>query len=397
MNSPSPGAAKAEGAFYVWTQAELAEVLGTDAPLVGAHFGVGEQGNVTPASDPHGEFTGKNILSQARPLAETARTLGISPEQASERLVSALEKLRGARARRPRPSLDDKIITAWNGLMMSALARGHGVLTDSAVAADSDGFLRQAVRVAEFLQRELYDEKRGVLYRSYRDGSRSNIEGFAEDYAYLIQGLLDLYEASFDRRWLQWAERLQQTLGASFADEANGGWFNSAAGASDLVLRLKDDYDGAEPAPSSVAVMNLLRLGAIFDGVSGGMDGASYRAQARRALLAFRTQWQNLPQAMPQMLCALEPALEPPRHVVLAGDPAAPDFRALAATVRKTFGRQRALLAVTGESDRVWFASRQPWLAEMKPVAGRAAAYVCEEFTCQAPVTSPEELRRLLG
>jgi uncharacterized protein YyaL (SSP411 family) len=256
--------------------------------------------------------------------------------------------------------------------------------------------LRQAVRAAEFLQRELYDAERGVLYRSYRQG-RSGIEGFAEDYAYLVQGLLDLYEASFDLRWLQWAERLQHTMDATFWDDANGGWFNSAANAPDIVLRLKEDYDGAEPAPSSVAVMNLLRLGAIFDGASGGTEASSYRTRARRGLLAFRTQWQNLPQAMPQMLCALEPVLEPPRHVVLVGDPATADFRALAAVVRQTFGRQRAVLAVTGESDRAWFANRQPWLADMKPVNGRAAAYVCEEFTCQAPVTSPEELRRLLG
>jgi uncharacterized protein YyaL (SSP411 family) len=186
-------------------------------------------------------------------------------------------------------------------------------------------------------------------------------------------------------------------MDATFWDDANGGWFNSAANAPDIVLRLKEDYDGAEPAPSSVAVMNLLRLGAIFDDASGGTEASSYRARARRGLLAFRTQWQNLPQAMPQMLCALEPVLEPPRHVVLVGDPATADFRALVSVVRQTFGRQRAVLAVTGESDRAWFANGQPWLAEMKPVDGRAAAYVCEEFTCQAPVTTAEELRRLLA
>jgi uncharacterized protein YyaL (SSP411 family) len=396
-SAPTPDAPKAEGAFYLWTSAELVAALGDDAPLVGAHFGVSEQGNVPSGADPHGEFTGRNILAQARPLVETARALGISPEQASERLVAALEKLREVRARRPRPSLDDKIITAWNGLMISALARGHGVLADGEAAPDDGGLRRRAVRAAEFVQRELYDEKRGVLYRSYREGGRGGIEGFAEDYAYLIQGLLDLYEATFELRWLQWAERLQQTMNATFADEANGGWFNSAAAASDIVLRLKEDYDGAEPAPSSVGAMNLLRLGAILDGAAGGADPATYRARARRALLAFRAQWQGLPQAMPQMLCALEPALEPPRHVVLAGDPAAPDFQALAAVVRQTFGRQRAVVAVTNEADRAWFAARQPWLAEMRPLSGRAAAYVCEEFTCQAPVTTPDELRRLLG
>ncbi len=398
-------AEQAEGAFYVWTQAEIMAVLGADAPLVCAHFGVTENGNVLAEADPHGEFTGWNILAQRQTLTASARALGLTAEQANDRLVAALEKLRVVRSRRPRPLLDDKIITAWNGLMISALARGHQVLGGG---GEADRLLQAATRAAEFLQRELYDSARGVLYRSYREG-RGAVEGFAEDYACLIQGLLDLYEASFDFRWLQWAERLQQTMDAVFWDDARGGWFNSAAGDASIVLRLKEDYDGAEPAPSSVGTMNLLRLGTVFDrvaagstvGQSGGLAGqvsnqASYRERGRQALLAFQGQWSGAPQAMPQMLCALELALESPRHVVLAGDPAAADFRALAAVLHEKAGPHRAILAVTGDADRQWLAARAPWLAEMRPQSGRATAYVCEEFSCQAPVTAPAELRSLL-
>ncbi len=181
--------------------------------------------------------------------------------------------------------------------------------------------LQFATRAAEFLRRELYDESRGVIFRSFREG-RSAVEGFAEDYAFLVQGLLDLYEASFELRWLQWAEQLQQTMDAGFWDEARGGYFNSGAGDANIVLRLKEDYDGAEPAPSSVAAMNLLRLGAIFERPSA-TPAESHRERGRKTVEAFRAQWSTAPHAQPQMLCALELALDAPRHVVLAGEPAA--------------------------------------------------------------------------
>ncbi|HWA10620.1 MAG TPA: thioredoxin domain-containing protein [Opitutaceae bacterium] len=384
--SAEPGEAKeAEGAFYLWTQTEIAAAAGTHAPLVCAHFGVKEKGNVPAEADPHGEFTGRNILAQTQALSVTAQAQALTLEAASDRLTAALETLRVNRARRPRPGRDEKIVTAWNGLMISALARGSYVL--------SADFLAPAIRAAEFIRRELCDPARGVLYRSHC-GGRGTVEGFAEDYAFLIQGLLDLYEASFDLRWLQWAEQLQQTMDAAFWDEARGGWFNSAAGDPAIVLRLKEDYDGAEPAASSVGAMNLLRLSAILDPASGGV---AWRVRARQALEAFRPQWGQVPQAMPQMLCALELVLGTPRHVVLAGDPASADFRALASVLHEKTGPRRSILAVTSEKDRAWLADRAPWAAEMRPVAGKAAAYVCEEFTCQAPVTAPADLRVLLA
>ena len=389
---------QAEGAFYIWTKAEIDAALGADAPLVCAFFGVEENGNVPADADPHGEFTGKNILAQGGTLAAAAQVAGLTPEQASDRLVAALEKLRAVRAGRPRPLLDDKVITAWNGLMISALARAHGVIEDAS------GLLQSAIRAAEFLQRELYDAERGVLYRSYRQG-RSAVEGFAEDYAFLIQGLLDLYEASFELRWLQWAERLQQTMDAVFWDEARGGYFNSAAADASIVLRLKEDYDGAEPAPSSVAAMNLLRLGAVFDppvaarsaGPAGQVADLTYSDRARRTLEVFRVQWTGVPQAMPQMLCALELALGAPRHVVLMGEPQSGEFQALAAVLHEGLSPWRTILAVTGEADRQWLATRAPWLADMRAIEGRATVYVCEEFACQAPVTDASGLRSLLG
>ena len=366
-----------EGAFYGWDQTEIVAVLGGDAEFFGGHFGVKAEGNVPAEIDPQGELKGKNVLRQVRSLAESARLAGLTTEQASNRLQAALEKLKAVRAARPRPLLDDKVITAWNGLMISALARGAQVLGE-------ERYLAAALRAAEFVARELYDETREVLYRSWRGGCSAS-EGFAEDYACFVQGLLDLYEATFDLRWLRWAERLQATMDRLFWDEAEGGYFSSAAGARDIVVRLKEDYDGAEPAPSSVAAMNLFRLGALIGDQSAQ---ANYRRRGVATVAALRAQWTRSPQGLPQLLCALELAFLPPRHVVLAGDPAAEDFRALAAVVHEKLGPRRTLVRAD---------ATLPWTTPMEPLAGRAAAYVCEDYTCQLPVVEPAELRRVLG
>ena len=377
----------AEGAFYVWTAAELRAALGEESRFLAAHFGVEENGNVPAQRDPQGEFRGKNILMQRRSLADTAQALALTLEEANEKLLAGLANLRAARARRPRPHLDDKILTANNGLMISALAKAHQVL-EPTEGRDAP-CLRAAVRAAEFVKHELHDRERGVLFRAWR-GGRGRAEGFAEDYACMIQALLDLYEAAFDVRWLQWAERLQAKMDELFWDEERGGYFNSAANDASIVLRLKEDYDGAEPAPSSVAAMNLLRLGGLW-------HDENLRARGRRTIEALRAQWTRAPQALPQMLCALELALEPPRHVVLAGDPASGELRALAAVLHERLGPRRLLLCADGGAGQEWLASRAPWIAAMTPRAGQATAFVCEEFACKAPVSDPAELRRALA
>jgi uncharacterized protein YyaL (SSP411 family) len=378
----------AEGAFYVWTRDEIVAAIKDDAAFFCDHYGVAAEGNVPMSLDPQNEFTGKNILKQRRPLGETALRHGLAPAFAVEVLVSSLEKLRAVRARRPRPHLDDKIITAWNGLMISAFARG--AVSPAECLADKREFYREsAVRAAEFVRRELYDEDRGVLYRCYREGRGAN-EGFAEDYAYLVAGLLDLYEATFEVRWLQWAERLQQTMDALFWDEKDGGYFNSRADDASIVLRLKEDYDGAEPSPNSVAAANLLRLAAI-------LHDDALRSRARRTIEAMRPRWATVPQALPEMLCAIERALDVPCQVVVAGDPQKADFHELVAVVRERLGPRRTLLAADGGEGQRWLAARLPWLAEMHALDGRAAAYVCVGDACQVPVTTREELRALLS
>jgi uncharacterized protein YyaL (SSP411 family) len=366
-----PHAQKAEGAFYVWTQAEIEAALGDDAAFFCAHYDVKPDGNV--AHDPHGEFGGKNVLRQLRPLARTAEQFKLFLPDAEQKLLACLEKLRAIRATRPRPHRDDKIVTTWNGLMISALAQGARILGEPAR-------LTAAGRAAEFLQRELYDDATGTLYRSWCQG-RSDVPGFAEDYACLIQGLLDLYEAGFDVRWLQWAERLQAKMDVLFWDAGRGGYFSSRADDPAVIVRLKDDYDGAEPSANSVAAMNLVRLDWML-----GLAGAADRA--RRTLEALRPSWSRMPHALPQMLCALELVLAEPRTVVLAGDPRSAEWRAMAAVLSKSLGPRRAVLGAEGGAGQAWLAARRPYLGEMKSINGQVTAYVCDNYTCRAPVNT---------
>ena len=391
-----------EGAFYVWSQAEIIQELADDAPFFCAHYGIKDGGNV--AHDPHGEFSGKNVLMQQQSLALTARAFQLEVGAASEKLLRCLEKLRGARGRRPRPSLDDKIITAWNGLMISAFAKGHQVLGGAWSAQPEDAlYLQAATRAAEFIERELYDAATGVLYRSWREG-RSDIAGFAEDYAYLIQGLLDLYEAGFELRWLRWAKKLQAKMDQLFWDESRplgGGYFNSRADDATVIVRLKEDYDGAEPAPNSVAAMNLVRLdgmlGSAAEPVATGSVNLAFAERARLITQAFQAHWSRAPHALPQMLCSLGLTLAEPRTVVLVGDPQALDFKILAAVLHERLGPRCVMLWAEGGSGQAWLATGQPHLLELPAKIKQAAAYVCADRTCQAPVTTPEALRRLLG
>jgi uncharacterized protein len=375
-----------EGAFYVWTREEIDRVLPPlDAALVRAHFGIEDAGNVPAGLDPHGEFGGRNILKQQRPFAETVSALGLPDvEPAAERLAAALDRLRAVRAARPRPHLDDKVVAAWNGLALSALARA-AVHPAECLADKRPFYLEAALRCARFIERELFDPAAATLRRSWREG-RVGADGFAEDYACVIAGLLDLRRATLDAAWLRFAETLQSTMDRLFWDETAGGYFAAPADGG-LVLRLKDDYDGAEPAASSVALSNLVRL-SVLRGESL-FQGGGHRDRARRLAEAFRSQWSGAPHAMPVLLCGLADYLSEPAHVVLAGDRGDPAFAALAEVVHAAPLLNAPVHLLTGDD--------AAWAAEMPAVNQRPTAYFCRDYVCHSPVQTAHELRRALS
>ena len=379
--SGSPQHKKREGAFYVWTKDEIDTALGPSSKIFNFHYAVKAEGNVPSGGDPHGEFTGKNILIELGSVAATAKHFGKDEAEVRQFLAKARQTLLAVRAKRPRPHLDDKIITAWNGLMISAFARAAQVLDDPV-------YLEAATRAASFLRAELYDASRKVLFRNYRDG-RSAVEGFADDYAFLIQGLLDLYEASFDADWLRFAMELQQTQDRLFFDEVRGGYFSGAGNDPSILLRLKEDNDSAEPAASSVAALNLLRLAQIRN------DSRLY-SRAEKTIDAFSPQIAHFPSAMPQMLVALDLTLGEPRQIVIAGDRDSAETHALVAEVHRHFLPHRILLLADGNEGQRYLEEKLEAMRGMKPVDGKPAAYVCENFACKAPVTNSKALGELL-
>lgn len=367
----------AEGAFYVWTKAEIEKILSPEeAAAFCAHYGVDAKGNAPDGSDPQGEFTGKNIL-YARTPASSAEKSGV--------LREARRKLFDARAKRPRPHLDDKIITSWNGLMISALARASQVFSQAE-------YLSAATRAAEFIRDGLYNAASGTLLRSYREGP-AKVDGFADDYAFLIQGLIDLYQAQFDFRWLEWAELLQAKQDELFGDPA-GGYFSSGTHDPNVLLRLKEDHDGAEPSASSVAALNLARLAAL--------TGKNiYRQCAEATVGAFAAAQNPLrtAQTMPLMLAACDFLAQPPRQIVIAGSRDDDGTKALLRAIHARFAPNTVVLLADRDDaeSRRKLVAQHPYLENATMQDGKATAYLCENGACQLPTTDPAALTRQLA
>ncbi|MCB1208662.1 MAG: thioredoxin domain-containing protein [Verrucomicrobiales bacterium] len=374
---------KREGAFYVWTAAEIDELLGKEEGSIFRYaHGARRDGNARPESDPHGELKGLNTLFRAFSVKKTAEYFKKEPAEVQAIFEKGYKTLFEARNKRPHPHLDDKVITAWNGLMISGLARAGAGLGDAAA-------IQRAEKAADFLHRNLCGNGPGKdLHRSWRDGQRGP-RGFAMDYASLIHGLIDLYQASLEIRWLQWAVALQEEMDSRFLDRDNGGYYSVHTDMADSVLRIKEDYDGAEPSPNSLAALNLVRL-------AGMLDREDWRQQAAQIFHLFGQTLSGSPASVPMMVRAFDFHHHGKQQIVLAGDRTTDAFRALEKTIHSKLRPNLSLLHADSGAAQAWLGERNAALAAMKPVDGAPAAYVCQNYTCQAPVTTPEALSKLI-
>ena len=368
---------KMEGAFYIWREDEIREVLGPDAEVFIARYGVRPDGNAP--FDPQSEFVHKNLLYTARPIEEIAAATGLPVDEIGASLRRSREALRLRRASRPRPHLDDKVLTAWNGLMIAAFARAARVLEGGA------RFLDDARRAAEFVHAKLFDSASGVLLRRYRKGE-AGVEGYAEDYAYLIFGLLELFQADGDPRWLEWAQTLQHRQNSLFWDPVEGGWFSTTGKDDSVLLRLKEDYDGAEPAASSISILNLLALSHLSPDESQQIE-LTLGSFASRAARSGRT--------VPMMLAALSTYHAGMPQVVVVGDRTSDRTQALLDVVRRHY-LPTAVVVPVDTANRERLDHLLPWMAAMKERDGGATAYVCRDFSCQAPTGDREDFDRQL-
>jgi uncharacterized protein YyaL (SSP411 family) len=377
---PTHPHAKEEGAFYMWTLQEIAEILDAEtASTIVDAFGVSEIGN--SITDPTGELRNRNVLYQALTAKQTAKRLDRSESEITIALEHGKNVLLEARARRPRPHLDDKIITAWNGLMISAFARAGRIL-------DEDRYLRAATQASEFIERELFDSDSGTLLRRFRDG-QAHHPAHLEDYAYLAQGLLDLHEAGFEMRWLELATRLTETQNDQFWDNEGGGFYDTSGDDDSIILRTREVHDGAEPSGNSIAANNLLRLGWI-------LDRPEWRELAERTIGAVGGLLETSPVAMPQMLATVDFALESPQQIVIVGDADSADTRELIQAVYRRFLPRKILLLVDQTSDQSRFGKAGEFYDSLESLDGKATAYVCENYACRLPTNDVAQLEQFL-
>jgi uncharacterized protein YyaL (SSP411 family) len=373
---------KAEGAFYLWHAEEIDALTGEDAAIVSRRFGIGPNGNAP--IDPQQEFVGKNLLYIARSVEELADEFSDSAEDVQEALSRSRMKLFEDRLKRPRPHLDDKVLTAWNGLMIAAFARVARTTPAARGTGNVNDHLAAARRAAQFVRQQLWNADSRTLLRRFRDGDAA-IEAYAEDYAFLIFGLLELFQADPDPVWLQWAVLLQDRQNELFWDEADGGWFSTSGRDASVLVRMKDDYDGAEPSASSVSVLNLLML-------THFVEKAEWRKQIERTLRLFGQRIEQLGRGVPMMAAALSTYHAERQQVVIVGsDRGASGVVQLERAATSRYLPFAAVVALGAEEQRA-LAPILPWIRQMTPVDGQPAAYVCTNFTCRRPVTSVEAL-----
>jgi uncharacterized protein YyaL (SSP411 family) len=359
MDADSAGV---EGAFYVWEPAEIKAVLGKErGEMLCTYFGVTSRGNFE---------WGTSVLCRPELLEHV--------EAEEETIRTGIQKLLEARNKRIRPATDDKILTAWNGLMISAFAVSYQVFRD-------ERYREAATAAAHFIRKTL--KKDGQLLRRYRDGEAA-IAGTLEDYAYMIAALLDLYEASFDAQWLRVAIHLNGDMLELFRDAQDGGFVSNLTAETEVGVSIKDAYDGPIPSGNSIAAQNLLRLAAL-------MDDETLSRSAEGVFLTFRESLEQRPLEHAQMLCALEFYLSTPLQIVVTAetqDAAAPFFAELG---RHFLPHSVSVFTAPDESEEA-LSDLIPLVKDKVPREGKPTVYICERYTCKAPITELEELKRIL-
>jgi hypothetical protein len=363
-DSPTPAGSREEGWFFTWTPEEIRAALGAErARVVEAYYGVTAGGN----------FESRNILHTPRPLADVARALGLPPEKVRTVVQESSELLYAVRAKRAPPLRDEKVLAAWNGLMIGAHARAALVLGD-------ERYGRQAERAADFVLRKM--RRDGRLLRSYKDGQARH-NAYLDDYAFVIAGLLDLYETTSDPRWLREAVALDATLEKLYEDKQHGGFFMTSGDHESLLAREKPAYDGAEPSGNSVQALNLLRLHELT-------TEDRYRQRAERTLEAFGDRMAQAPAALSEMLLASDFRLDTPKEVVIVAHVSRKEAEPLLAKLRATFLPNRVLTVATEGEDLAAQSQLVPLLKGKVSRKGQATAYVCERGVCRLPTTDPD-------
>lgn len=366
-----------EGKFYLWTEAEIKQVLGENADLITKVFNISREGNYH--DEVHKDKTGRNILHFREPFLELSLDLGVSYEELASVLRNVRQKLFEAREERVHPLKDDKILTDWNGLMIAALAKGAQVFNARALseaAENAVGFIIEKLQRVD-----------GRLIHRYRDGE-ATVDGNLDDYAFLVWGLIELYEATFDTRYLEEALRLQDDMLEHFWDKESGGFFFKADDSEKLLIRHKDFRDGAIPSGNSVAFLNLIKL--------SRMTGKThYEEKAATLARAFSSHEEGTPSHNTMFLTALDFFIGPAYEIAIVGNPNSEETKNMLHAIRTRFVPNKVMLLK--EVDQKDFENLAGFTKDMKMIDNKTTVYICRNFVCNKPITEIEEVLEILA
>ncbi len=369
---------KKEGAFYVWEKSEIEKILSQEESKIFCHYyNIDERGNVF--SDPHNEFQNKNILYAPFTIEQTAKHTSCTIEQVQKLLHSSKQKLFEARKQKSYPHRDEKILTGWNSLMLSAFAHASQIFNE-------EKYFQTAVNAINFLYKNLYDNSTKILFRRYCDGE-TKYDAQLDDYAFFIQALIDVYEITFDIQWLEKALEIQKTQIALFWDSAEGGFFDVSGKDSSILVRIKEGYDGAEPSGNSTSVKNLLRLFSYC-------NDKELQNYAEKTLKYFSTTLQQSPQLMPQLISTIERYYTSPQQVVIAGKRSNLEFKKYVQEIEQHYNPNKIIFLID-ENTQEYFSQKHSFLQNIT-LQEKVVVYICENNTCGIPIITIEQLQEKL-
>ena len=357
---------KREGAFYVFTMDEFKGTLTEEeARICAKYWNVKSQGNIDSRYDAQGELVGQNTLCVKYEIADLAKEEGVGEDELRRILEDGRQKLLAYRDKnRPRPALDDKIVTSWNGMAIGGLARAGAAL-------QTPEYITAAVNAVECIRKNMFDESTGTLRRVYREGP-GETPGFADDYSFLISGLIDLYEATFNSEWLQFADTLQQTQIKQFWDEEKNGFFSTPANQPDILIRSKDGMDNAEPSTNGVSANNLFRLGSL-------LNDDKYEKLARKTIAAFEVEIGQHPGLFSGMMSSVVASKLGMKGLMVVGDGEAAE--ASLKKFNENITPNYTILRIGGGANSEWLRSRNELLTNLG--GSRQMLQLCEGGVCK--------------
>ena len=367
-----------EGAYYVWRYSEIQQLLGEeDSKLFCSYFNIKPDGNAPPEIDPHGELAGTNTFIIREDIESLSIEFSLSVSECKEKIEKSKKILLEERNKRSKPHLDDKIITCWNGLMLSAFSKAYIVLKDKS-------YLESAIKLANFIKDNLM--KDDILLRSYKDGP-SSIAGFTSDYSYLIRGLLDVYEASSNIDWIKFASKLQDKQDELFWDNDKGGYWNTT-NEEKILFQTKEVYDGAEPSENSVSLQNIRRLSHLT-------QEDNLKERGDHLIKSFHQYLNTVPQICPEMVTNIWDKYYslPSKEFIINGDIQSKSVQEFIDIIQRDFDPFKHIIYLN-ERNREYFINKHPYLKDFD--IDKDAVFICENQTCKLPIFTNEDLEKAI-